>query len=277
MNGPRLILRAAVAGALAGAAGASAQPQATSNFHSVGIDVDPNDEEAFTRSILGLTKDCALIELDEDDLVCRRETDKGGQIWIGLRKKGGAHEVVTANPGFVGKSKFPVRIQGVQSDPEWEPFEYRLEVTFSDYDIPLLIELADPREASRFRDLDTPQELTLDVTAFTFNPEIFADEEAFRDAQQELGDNVSYATDFFIPSGLFGENTSSRATFGGEIIDAERVNTNAGASHWRALVKVQGGGTVNVVFDDIWSELEPKPGHLISGAFWLSAQIPAAE
>ena len=195
----------ALLAALIGASGAvevSAQdtPQ-TSNFASVGFDVAVGDHEAFQTSILDLAKDCAPIRLDEDDFVCLREKANGGQIWIGLRKTGGAYEFITANPGYKGKSAFPVRVQGVEFDPSWEPFEYRLAVRFSDLDIPLLIELAAPREAARFRDIAEPVELTLDVTAFTFNPEIFEDEEAFLAAQKKLGEDIAYAPDFFIPSG----------------------------------------------------------------------------
>ena len=266
-----LRLLALAAGLLAGAA--AAQTQTTSNFASVGFDVATGDEAAFAQSVIALAEDCDLIPLDEDDSVCLRQNKAGGQIWIGLRKVGGAQEFITANPGFTGKSAFPVQVQGLQSNPEWEPFEYRLAVTFSDYNIPLLVELADPREAARFRDLAEPLNLTLDLTAFTFNPEIFEDEEAFLAAQQELGEDVSYTPDFFIPSGLMGDTPSARATFGGQILEAERMVTADGASHWRTLVRVQGGGTVNVVFDDIWPELQPKPGNLISGAFWLSAQV----
>ena len=255
---------------------AQPQTQPTSNFASVGFDVATGDADRFTQSVIDLAAGCTPITLDEDDVVCLRQKDNGGQIWIGFRKTGEAYEFITANPGFVGKSEFPVRVEGVQSDPQLAPFEHRLEVTFSEFGMPLLVALADPREAARFRGLAVPVDLTLDVTAFTFNPEIFEDEAAFLEAQKRLGDDVAYAPDYFIPSGLFGDVTSSRATFGGEILEAERVTTKDGSSHWRTLVRIKGGGTINVVFDDIWPELDPKPGHLISGAFWLSAQVPEA-
>ncbi|MEM7687404.1 MAG: hypothetical protein AAF291_00150 [Pseudomonadota bacterium] len=248
----------------------------TSNFHAVGFDVDTGDYDAFRSSILKLTKTCRIIKLDEANAVCFQQKDNGGQIWIGLREAGEGYDFITANPAFIGKSAFPVRVEGVQSNPEWEPFEYRLAVTFSDTNIPLLVALADPREAARFRDLSEPQDLTLDVTAFTFNPEIFEDEDAFFKAQAKLGEGVTYTADYFIPSGLFGDETSARATFGGEILEAERLTTRDGSSHWRTLVRVQGGGTMNVVFDDVWPDLTPKVGRLISGAFWLSAQVPDA-
>ena len=261
------------------AAGALAQDEAqeqaarTSNFHAVGFDVDVQYNEAFIASMLDLTADCPLIKLDAEHAVCRQQTDTGGQVWIGLKEREGAYEFVTANPGFIGKSAFPVTVEGVMSEAEWEPFEYRLAVRFSDLEIPLLIELADPREAARFTDLAEPVAMTVDVTAFTFNPEIFEDEAAFLAAQKKLGEDGQYAPNFFIPSGLFGDNPTARATFGGEILEAELVKASNGASHWRTLAKVQGGGTINVVFDDVWPELKPAKGKLISGAFWLSAQV----
>ncbi|MEO0690127.1 MAG: hypothetical protein AAFY51_07470 [Pseudomonadota bacterium] len=262
------------------AVGHAAQAQeaapSTSNFHSVGFDINTRDAEAYKQSILSYAETCEVIDIDEDNVICRVENERGGQLWIGLREANDTFQYVTANPAFVGKSAFPVSVIGLQSDDDYSPFEYRLAVRFSEFDIPLLVELADPREAPRFANLEEPLALTLDLTAFTYNPEIFPDKEAFAEAQKKLGEDVAYAPDYFIPSGLFGEDTSSRATFGGEILEAERVSTKDGASHWRTLVRVQGGGTVNVVFDDIWSDSEPKPGYLISGAFWLSAQVPVA-
>ena len=260
------------------AAGQSAHAQeeapATSNFHSVGFDITTRDAEAYKRSILSYAETCEVIDLDEDNVICRVENDNGGQRWIGLREANETFQYVTANPAFVGKSVFPVSVIGLQSADEYEPFEYRLAVRFSEFDIPLLVELADPREAPRFANLEAPLALTLDLTAFTYNPEIFENEQAFAEAQKKLGEDVAYAPDYFIPSGLFGEDTSSRATIAGQILEAERVSTEDGARHWRTLVRVQGGGTINVVFDDIWPYAEPRPGYLISGAFWLSAQVP---
>jgi hypothetical protein len=276
---PRLASRLFAAALLCAgsAAGALAQkPPATSNFASVGFDVATSDHDAFQAAMLDLATGCAPFRLDEDNIVCLREKDNGGQVWIGLRQVGRTYEFVTANPGFVGKSAFAVRVMGLERAPSREPFENRLAVQFSDDDIPLLIELADPREAARFRDLAQPVELVLDVTAFGFQPEIFENEKAFAKAQEKLDEDAGYAPDFFIPSGLLGDRTSSRATFGGEILEAQRVTSRDGASYWRTLVRVQGGGTLNVVFDDIWPDLEPQPGQLISGAFWLSAQVPSA-
>lgn len=277
LAGALAALLSATAGFTANAQESGSDTAPTSNFHSVGFDIDTGNDEAFTRSVIALTQDCEPIQLDEDDIVCRQQLASGGQIWIGLREAGESYEFITANPGFVGQSAFPVTVEGVEFDADWAPFEYRLAVRFSDLTVPILVELADPREAERFRDLAQPVALTLDLTAFTFNPEIFADEEAFLDAQKRLDDNITYAPDFFIPTGLFGDETSARASFAGEILEAQRITTETGTSHWRTLVKVQGGGTVNVVFDDIWPELKPAKGKLISGAFWLSAQVPGAK
>ncbi|MEM6828277.1 MAG: hypothetical protein AAF553_10070, partial [Pseudomonadota bacterium] len=72
------------------AAGQSAHAQeeapATSNFHSVGFDINTRDAEAYKRSILSYAETCEVIDLDEDNVICRVENDNGGQLWIGLRE-----------------------------------------------------------------------------------------------------------------------------------------------------------------------------------------------
>jgi hypothetical protein len=181
---------------------------------------------------------------------------------------------ITANPAFIGKSQFPVTVQTRVSDPDWEPYEYQLSVTFSDLDIPLLIEIGDPRVALRADALDQGQQLTVDLTAFVFQPEIYASEKEFTEAQLATGETTIYAPNFFIPSGLFGDTASARATFAGKILKAELLRTETGQEHWWMLVEVIGGATVNVVFDKSAVASKPEPGELVTGDFWLSAQLP---
>jgi len=93
-----LLCAGCVSGAQPEAASQAQTPsQPTSNFASVGFDVATGDADRFTQSVLDIASDCAPITLDEDDVVCLRQKDNGGQIWIGLRKVGEAFEFVTAN------------------------------------------------------------------------------------------------------------------------------------------------------------------------------------
>lgn len=264
-----------------GAMPVSAWAQSTSNFSMVGFDLDLSDSEKFTATLDTIIEDCETFDLDEGrgteepgkHIACVHQKANGGQIWIGLREDNDAFEIITTNPAFVGKSRFPATIKARISDEEWEPFEYQLAVTFGDYNIPLVVELADPRQATAI-DLDSaPQSVTLDLTAFVFSPQIYASEAGFIDAQAQQDFERQLSPDFFIPTGLFGDKPDARASFASKVIEAELMKTRDGATHWRTLVEVLGGATINVVFDDAELEKPPQVGDLIAGDYWLSARI----
>ncbi|MEO0906750.1 MAG: hypothetical protein AAFY07_04405 [Pseudomonadota bacterium] len=261
---------------------AAALADTGSNFSSVGFEVETSSEKDFLASIMTYINECEPVSLDEDDLVCVARNSTGGELRIGLRQSGETATFITANPALVGESRFAFDVDGTQSDPDWEPFEFRLSGTFGEFNVPVLIELADPRNAQRFQGLEKPQNVTLDLTAFTFEPSIYENAEAFQaeqlenGEQTESGERIIYASDFFIPSGLFGEEASARASFAGKVLKAKLIETGD-IKHWRTLVEIQGGATVNVVFDARMTGQSPEVGNLIVGDFWLSAQIPSAE
>ena len=250
-----------------------ASAQSTSNFGMVGYDLDMTGEEAFLQSITGFTDQCQVTELAEPNVLCLVQNDKQGELWIGFKKNGDRLEFITANPGLPGKGKFPAKFVTRVSDPEWEPFEYKISVQFSSLDIPLLIEVADPRTAGTFSDIEEGAALTLDVTAFTFNPEIYESPEDFRKAVQESGHELKLAPEHFIPIGLFGDDPTAHAAFGGTIKKAELRTTSDGATFWVTLVEILEGATVNAVFDDISVTKPPKVGQFIVGEYWLSGRI----
>lgn len=267
-------MRFALAALTLALAPSTALAENVSNFSMVGFPTETADEESFLASVLEYTQTCEVIELDEDDVSCLVQGETGGQMWIGLRQSPEGYEFITANPAFVGKSSFPATVQARVSDPDWEPHEYQLSVSFSDLEIPLLIEIADPREAARFEDIASAREMTFDLTAFTFRPEVFADEEAFTKAQVESGSETVLAPNFFIPTGLFEEEPIARAAFAGKVLEARKLAGENG-EHWWALVEVMEGAKINVVFDPSTVERDPQPGNLIVGDYWLSAQVPA--
>ena len=252
---------------------AQSEAPPVTHFSMVGFPINLGDEAKFNATIDRLTGECELFELDEDDRLCLTQNEQGGQFWIGLRESKEGWELRTANPAFVGESRFPVIATGTQSEPSWEPFEYRLSATFGEYQIPLLVELADPREAARFAPGSPQQAVTLDLTAFTFRPKIFKSAAEFKKDQLERGAQTVYASNFFIPSGLFGDTPRARASFAGKVLKARNWEGPDGREFWIVLAEVMDGASVNIVFAGDAAQREPKRGNLIIGEFWLSAQI----
>lgn len=245
-----------------------------SHFSMVGYDLDASSIEAFQTELVEITDRCEIVVLDDRHTLCRIADAQGGEIYLGLVSDGPGFSLHTANPAFTGSSRMPVRYQATVSEAQWEPFEYALSVTVSDLDIPVLIDLADPREIGEFTE---GQALMLDVTAFTYNPQLYVDENAYYEAQKEGGEETVFASNHFIPSGLFGEKPQAYAMFAGEILQAELKTTSMGTSYWTTLVKTLDDVTINVVFDDISTKEPPQVGQLLAGEFWLSAHIVEAQ
>jgi hypothetical protein len=160
------------------------------------------------------------------------DEDSGSELWIGFSKdENGELELHTVNPAFRGKGQMKVTFDTLVSDPAWEPFEYKISGTFSELEIPVLIEIADPRERDK---LKQGQPVTLDVTAFTYNPEFYESEEAYSEAQKKSGLESQFAPNHFIPSGLFGEDPAAYSIIAGCILESElRVGAD-GAQEWWA-------------------------------------------
>src|SRR6478735_9209745 len=189
-----------------------------SHFSMIGFDLDVANRATFSAALEEIAQTCEVIRLAGPYELCLVRDQSGGDLWIGLAERDGGAEVIAANPAFRGSGKLSARLDGFVSDPAWEPFEYKISVTFSELEIPLLLELADPREKDR---LAKGTDVMLDVTAFTYEPQIFDDDEAYVAAQRADNAEAIFAPDHFIPSGLFGDKPSAHAMFGGTILQSE--------------------------------------------------------
>jgi hypothetical protein len=178
-----------------------------SHFSMIGFDLDIANEAAFGVAIEKVLTDCDLIELKAPFKLCQTSSASGGELWTGVKEENNTIEITTINPAFRGSGNMKVKVNAVVSDPQWEPFEYQLSVTFGEYDVPVMVDLADPREKNKFV---VGKEVDLDVTAFTYKPEIYSTVEEYF-ASQKDGDGTQYAEDYFIPSGLFGNEPTSHA------------------------------------------------------------------
>lgn len=246
-----------------------------SHFSMVGYPVEMTSEAALIRSVKGMTKGCISSDLDPTDVVCVIKDPSGGELRMGLRRrapKSSDMEFYTANPAFDGEGRTPVIIDGDISDPEWKTWEPIVAAKFGDGETPLVIELADPTEAPLFK---PGAKLTVEIAAFSFEPEIYADSDAFMASQAD--DKVQFADKFFVPIGMF-ENDEGRPTpygmFAAEVIKAElRINTTGGGKFWWLLVRGYEDATFDVVIDPRQITVEPKPGSVVTGVFWMTARI----
>ncbi|HEX5378032.1 MAG TPA: hypothetical protein VFW47_05635 [Phenylobacterium sp.] len=255
-----------------------------SHFTMVGFAFDATDQQtALRRLVVQAQKACHLVELDAEHADCVVTDPSGAELYVALRRKsGGAAEFVTLNPGFSGEGRTTIEVQGDNTDPEWAPFEISVAGRFAGQETPLIVDLADPTQAARFK---PGSRLTIDIAAFSYAPNVYADEAAYYAAQKAPGQKVRMAADFFVPSGMLFEKMggaladsdkrpTAYADFAGKVLKtAIRTNGVGGESFRWALVETYDHATIDVVIDPKSIPQEPKVGSIISGRFWLSARI----
>jgi hypothetical protein len=253
---------------------------AVSHFTDAGFALDTASEAAFGKTLEALTAGCAIQTLDDADKLCLVKDASGAELRIGLRRgKDGGWEIQTANPAFAGDGRAEVEVAGDASDPDYKLFEVRVSAHFAGGEIPIVFELADPREAASFT---TGAKLAVDIAAFSYAPEVFADEAAY--AKSQAKEKAVFAANYFIPSGSFFESAggampngskqpAAYADFAGTVLASELRGNTHGGKFWHASVKTFAGAIFDVVLDPASLALDPKPGTIVSGRFWLSARV----
>lgn len=252
----------------------------------VGFDLDIRNEAKMMKSAQTHLADCALTDLPPPDSICLVKDSSGAELRLALRKAAsGAWELITLNPSFDGESRVEVEIREDVSDPDGKPFEVAIAAKFAGEETPLVFDLAEPAEAARFT---SGAKVTLEIAAFSYQPAVYGDEAAYTKAQTAQKSEVLFAPNFFIPSGLFLANMggaipegSTRPTayadFAGTVLKSElRTNVAGKGRFWWALVKTYGGATLDVVIDPKTIRLNPEPGSIISGRFWLTGRLVSA-
>lgn len=256
-----------------------------SHFSMVGFALDVRGETRMMKSAGAYLANCPLTELTPSDSICLVRDRSGGELRLALRKTSGRSDLIALNPGFDGESRVEVEIDADASDPDWKPFEVAMSARFAGEETPLVFDLADPTDAAR---LKPGAKVTMEIAAFSYEPAVYPDEAAYAKAQTATGAKVQFASNFFIPTGMFLASVggaipegSSRPTayadFAGAVLKSELRTNSVGKGHfWWALVRTYGGATVDVVIDPKTIHNEPKAGSIVTGRFWLSARlIPA--
>lgn len=207
----------------------------------------------------------------------------GEQLWLQVKHSGDA---MGMTPHFEGKSSVRVLIEARVTREVHTP----LDGTFLAWanppadgagggDYPLAFDCPD---AAVHQALPLPFRTTAQIAAFAQQITIYDSSSAYEAAQAAQG--LPFGTRSFIPSGIIsptGEPVTppeSHALIAGEVIEAEeRRNTVTGATFWWALVDTI-GGTFDVVIDaSLLDDRAVEAGNVISGWFWLSGRLRAAE
>lgn len=111
----------------------------------------------------------------------------------------------------------------------------------------------------------------MQLAAFAHELNIYANEDVYKETQ-ESEDGPNFATEFFIPSGLFNEDETdslpaATANFGGRVLTARKIrNPHTDEYFYYAKVKTL-GGEFDVVADPELLNDDITAGNILSGSF----------
>lgn len=246
-----------------------------SHFSMVGFVLREGSAATMGEDVSAYVQLCDPIQLAGNDYLCVVRYKSGAELWVGLKRTNDETvEITTVNPALAGEGVMKVVVDGDVSDAEWRPFEIAVQAHFGEYEVPLVFDLADPREADRF---SPGAPVTIDLTAFADEISVHESEATYHQSQD--GREVKFASNHFIPSGMFADGTESKrptahAIFAGRILKSElRQNETGKGRYWWFLVETMDKAIVNVLADPETVLVTPKVGGYLSGSFWLSARL----
>ncbi len=254
-----------------------------SHFTMVGFAINTHDQASLVQTTSQLLPKCEMSKLSDRNLVCFIKDQSGAELRIGLlRDVSGQAEIATMGPSFSGEGRTSVDVVGDVSDPADKPFEVSISAHFSGDKTPIIFELADPSEAEAFVAGKT---LAVDITVFGFEPQIYADANAFIAAQKKDHPKLTFSPEFFVPSGTFYEKVGGAmpynakrpvayADLAGKVLKSDlRTNAVGTRQFWWATIATYDGSIMDVVMDPRSVAMKPAPGTIVTGRFWLTARL----
>jgi hypothetical protein len=203
----------------------------------------------------------------------------GEELWLQADLDG---DLIGMHPHFSGSSAVRVGLEGRVRRDEHTPLDGAFHAWADPQDddpesgaYPFVF---DSPDAAAYSELRLPQIALAQIAAFAHSIQYSDSPAAFAAAQQAAG-GPRFASQSFIPSGLFlpdgaaVDPPKAQAIFTGHVVRASLLrNSLTGGRFYWALVDTL-GGRFDVVVDRTLLPAVPKVGGVLSGSFWLSGRL----
>ncbi len=244
------------------------------HFAALGIgSASPEERQAQVRQIL---KESRPHSKRADSMTLRWSDPSGAQLWIYVDEEGAMRSV---QPHLAGGPRIRLEIQAIVERPEVSPFDGGfLCLTQSGGSNPTLgggfpiifdaPDFPDVREAM----LTAKHDVELAAFAVEFN--VYATEDAFREAQPDL---KPLGIPGYIPAGMMGqaegEAPTAHALMVGRVEEAREVkNEITGQSFIRLTVETP-AGPLDMAVDPGMVEKLPAKGDIVQAGAWISGRL----
>lgn len=217
----------------------------------------------------------------------RKETERGNnyyvlnpndniEVWFFLDKEGN----MNLTPFYNGKSRLEIRV---------------IDAIVNDRDAPKIHCWVNPNEENGgdtqfvfevpdfwlmdFKRLNEMDKNKIQLTAFAKDVQVYGTEEEFRKFKGEIaktpnGKSVSYASNYFLPTGTFSNPMDSFASFAGKIKEVKELRNNmTGRKFYWMNVNTYFGDLDVVCADAGLYHKMPKIDEILNGDFYLTGKF----
>lgn len=258
-----------------------------SNLNHIGFHAESEDD--FVELALECINEAeSHFETPNGEYVCWSENkDFGPEMWGQAQ----GDDLMGLHPYFRGKSRMKVGVESPIETEDQTPLDARLYLWLAPETdepesgvCPCAIDMIN---FGIYDDVEFPAISVFSIAAFPQEIEIYASEEDYEKNATSMGEmspeegdeeeDVIMASESFVPIGLFGEDEDfvpeAYAQISGTVLETQKVKNNkTGKSFTWALVRTL-GGTVDVVVSEDFIDTPIIEGGIISGVFWLSADV----
>jgi hypothetical protein len=205
------------------------------------------------------------------------------ELWVLMYRLGKRRELAGANPHFEGGARMSVIVESLDRNAEF-PLEgemyawaalpgedtdakahgiYPFSASLPDYDL-----VADSHVP--------PFRATLALAGFASKVDRWADEAAFSAEQRREREGIAFASQSFVPTGLFGKHVGrarSHAVVTGRVVGAQALTNGATGRSYRALRVATYGGELDVVAAEAQLPGLPDADSIVRAHCWLSGRF----
>jgi hypothetical protein len=244
--------------------------------HLAALGIGSSSQEERQNQVRTILKESHPYSQRADSMTLRWKDPSGAELWIYVDSTGTMKSV---QPHFSGGPKMRLEIQAILDRPEMSPYDGGfLGLTEEGGSNPSLgggfPVVFDAPDFPDVKDAMLTTKHDVELAGFAVELNVYATEEAFREAQPDL---KPLGIPAFIPAGMVaqteGDSPTAHALMVGRVLESETVTNQLTGRDFIRLQIETPAGPMDMAVDPGLVETLPDTGHVIQAGAWLSGRI----
>ncbi len=244
--------------------------------HLAALGIGSSSPEERQEQVRRILRESVPHSRREDGVTLRWTDPSGAQLWIYVDSTGAMKSV---QPHLAGGPRMRLEIQAVVDRPEISPFDGGfLCLTLQGGSNPTLgggyPVIFDAPDFPDVRDATLTAKHDVELAAFALELNVYATEEAFREAQPDL---KPLGIPGFIPAGMVGQAQgqapTAHALMVGRVLEAKRVRNDVTHREFVRMRIDTPAGPLDMAVDPGMVEELPPEGFIVQAGAWISGRL----